>query len=89
MTVTIDRTAADERAPSPPARLSPTPGTTPVLLDGAWWPRSRGLSRELPAPAVDDAVDAQDSVERWETDGGTAPSPAGSPVGASLSARGM
>ncbi|MFI9239931.1 DUF5994 family protein [Streptomyces sp. NPDC053079] len=49
MTVTIDRTTADERAPSPPARLSLTPGRTPGLLDGAWWPRSRDLSRELPA----------------------------------------
>ncbi|WP_171166138.1 DUF5994 family protein [Streptomyces sp. I05A-00742] len=51
MTVTIDRTTADERAPSPPARLALTPGTAPGLLDGAWWPRSRDLFRELPALA--------------------------------------
>ncbi len=55
MTVTIDRTNAvdrmtpDARAPSPPARLALTPGTTAGLLDGAWWPRSRDLSLELPA----------------------------------------
>ncbi len=51
MTVTIDRTPIeDERVPSPPARLSLTPdGSGPGLLDGAWWPRSRDLSRELPA----------------------------------------
>lgn len=49
--MTIDHTTANERTPSPPARLSLTPGTTPGLLDGAWWPRSRDLSRELPALA--------------------------------------
>lgn len=33
-----------------PPRLSLTPtGTTPTALDGAWWPRSRDLTAELPA----------------------------------------
>ncbi|MGW7003630.1 DUF5994 family protein [Streptomyces sp. NPDC054933] len=50
MTATIYRTTDYERAPSPPTRLSMTPaGSAPGLLDGAWWPRSRDLSRELPA----------------------------------------
>ncbi|MGK5728643.1 DUF5994 family protein [Streptomyces sp. URMC 124] len=51
MAVTIDRTATTEHAPSPPARLSLTPGKARGRLDGAWWPRSRDLSRELPALA--------------------------------------
>nr|WP_107116442.1 DUF5994 family protein [Streptomyces sp. NRRL F-4489] len=47
-----------ERAPAPPARLSFTPaGSPPGLLDGAWWPRSRDLSRELPALVA--ALDAR------------------------------
>ncbi|WP_058044396.1 DUF5994 family protein [Streptomyces roseifaciens] len=50
MVAAIDRTTTDD-APSPPARLSLTPGTASGLLDGAWWPRSRDLSRELPALA--------------------------------------
>lgn len=50
MTATIDRLTFSERVTSPPARLSLTPtGAVPGLLDGAWWPRSRDLSRELPA----------------------------------------
>ncbi|GHC50284.1 DUF5994 family protein [Streptomyces cinnamoneus] len=190
MTVTIDRTTPDDRAPAPPARLSLTPGTTPGtapgLLDGAWWTRSRDLSRELPAlaerldrswgritrvtvnpafwpviprkvpvtghtvhvgwctdeqdphklllfsrtadrldlliippetgpaaaarlmsaattpgslltasmlmddeRAADDAAESRGSEEGWETDGGTAPSPAGEPAGDSLAVRGM
>ncbi|MEU6983804.1 DUF5994 family protein [Streptomyces sp. NPDC046324] len=37
-------------APPRPARLSLTPKTTlSGLLDGAWWPRSRDLSAELPS----------------------------------------
>ncbi|KOX37850.1 MULTISPECIES: DUF5994 family protein [unclassified Streptomyces] len=37
-------------APPLPARLTLTPGTTPIgLLDGAWWPRSRDLAAELPS----------------------------------------
>lgn len=57
MTATIDRMAISERVTSPPARLSLTPeGSAPGLLDGAWWPRSRDLSREL--PALIDALDA-------------------------------
>lgn len=56
MTVTIDRTTIPGRVPSPGARLSLTPaGSVPGLLDGAWWPRSRDLSREL--PALTDALD--------------------------------
>ncbi|MEU5030239.1 DUF5994 family protein [Streptomyces milbemycinicus] len=58
MTVTIDRTTVYERAPSPPARLSLVPVTpVPGLLDGAWWPRSRDLLREL--PALTDVLDAR------------------------------
>lgn len=50
MTATIDHTIISERAPSSPSRLSFTPaGSPPGLLDGAWWPRSRDLVRELPA----------------------------------------
>jgi hypothetical protein len=50
MTATLDRMAVSERVTSPPTRLSLTPtGSVPGLLDGAWWPRSRDLSRELPA----------------------------------------
>ncbi|KAK1180559.1 DUF5994 family protein [Streptomyces sp. NBS 14/10] len=58
MTVTIDRTTAHERAPSPPARLSLVPvSPVPGLLDGAWWPRSRDLPHEL--PALTDVLDAR------------------------------
>ncbi|AGP53230.1 DUF5994 family protein [Streptomyces rapamycinicus] len=58
MSVTIDRTTTHERVPPPPARLSLTPvGPVPGLLDGAWWPRSRDLLRELPALA--DVLDAR------------------------------
>ncbi|WP_345035701.1 DUF5994 family protein [Streptomyces sannanensis] len=53
MNVTIERTTPSERAPSPPARLSLTPASpVPGRLDGAWWPRSRDLSRELTALAA-------------------------------------
>ena len=49
MTVTTDRPIPDERPASPPVRLSLAPtGSPPGLLDGAWWPRSRDLLRELP-----------------------------------------
>jgi hypothetical protein len=58
MTATIDRTIISERAPAAPARLSFTPaGSPPGLLDGAWWPRSRDLFREL--PALTDVLDAR------------------------------
>jgi hypothetical protein len=58
MTLTIDRTTTNERVPSPPARLSLTPSSPfPGLLDGAWWPRSRDLLREL--PALTDVLDAR------------------------------
>lgn len=58
MTAIIDRTIISERLARPEARLSLTPaGSPPGLLDGAWWPRSRDLSRELPALA--DALDAR------------------------------
>ncbi|MGW7367267.1 DUF5994 family protein [Streptomyces sp. NPDC054841] len=57
MAATIDRMTSSERVTSPPARLSLTPaGSVPGLLDGAWWPRSRDLSREL--PALIDVLDA-------------------------------
>jgi hypothetical protein len=50
MTATIDRMTISGRVASAPARLSLTPaGSVPGLLDGAWWPHSRDLSRELPA----------------------------------------
>ncbi|MEU8825264.1 DUF5994 family protein [Streptomyces sp. NPDC048636] len=59
MTVTNDHTTSHERVPSPPTRLSLTPASAvPGLLDGAWWPRSRDLLRELP-----DLTDALDT--RW------------------------
>ncbi|UQA93645.1 DUF5994 family protein [Streptomyces halobius] len=58
MTATIDRTITSERASASPARLSFTPeGSPPGLLDGAWWPRSRDLLREL--PALTDVLDAR------------------------------
>lgn len=57
MTMAIDRTTTNERVPSPPVRLSLTPASpVPGALDGAWWPRSRDLHREL--PALTDVLDA-------------------------------
>lgn len=58
MTATIERTPITKRpVPSPPVRLSLVPaGSVPGLLDGAWWPHSRDLHREL--PALTDALDA-------------------------------
>jgi hypothetical protein len=60
MTVTIDHTpttaARGSSPPAPAARLRLKPAdTAPGLLDGAWWPRSRDLVREL--PALIDALD--------------------------------
>ncbi|MGP3923909.1 DUF5994 family protein [Streptomyces sp. 8N616] len=51
MTATTDHTpTTGERVSSPPARLSLAPDDAgPALLDGAWWPYSRDLARELPA----------------------------------------
>lgn len=54
MTVITERPppAAPDVSPSghPPVRLSLKPsGPQTGLLDGAWWPRSRDLARELPA----------------------------------------
>ena len=50
MTETVDRTTTHERVAARPARLSLTPaGSAQGLPDGAWWPRSRDLARELPA----------------------------------------
>jgi uncharacterized protein DUF5994 len=50
MAETVDRTTINERVTARPARLSFSPvGSAPGLLDGAWWPRSRDLARELPA----------------------------------------
>ncbi|MET8247370.1 DUF5994 family protein [Streptomyces sp. NPDC005202] len=58
MTATIDRAISKERLPSASARLSLTPtGSAPGLLDGAWWPRSRDLLREI--PALTDVLDAR------------------------------
>ena len=51
MTTTIPYTpAVEDRTSSLPLRLMLAPaGTAPALLDGAWWPRSRDLTAELPA----------------------------------------
>ncbi|BDM71338.1 hypothetical protein HEK616_48250 [Streptomyces nigrescens] len=51
MTTTIPYTpAVEDRTASLPLRLMLAPaGTAPALLDGAWWPRSRDLTVELPA----------------------------------------
>lgn len=52
MTVTILSTpAVEERTRSSlPLRLVLAPAeTAPALIDGAWWPRSRDLTAELPA----------------------------------------
>ncbi|AOR36751.1 hypothetical protein BFF78_41985 [Streptomyces fodineus] len=58
MTATIDHAIAEERLSSAPARLSLTPpASAPGLLDGAWWPRSRDLLREI--PGLTDALDAR------------------------------
>ncbi|AKH84158.1 hypothetical protein AA958_20410 [Streptomyces sp. CNQ-509] len=47
---TIPPPATEDHFTPPPPRLSLTPaGTTPTRLDGAWWPRSRDLTAELPA----------------------------------------
>ncbi|MEU4872074.1 DUF5994 family protein [Streptomyces sp. NPDC021608] len=53
MTVTCRQPAP---VAAPPARLAlKTDGPSRGLLDGAWWPRSRDLLREL--PALTDALD--------------------------------
>ncbi|MER5544432.1 DUF5994 family protein [Streptomyces sp. NPDC001118] len=52
MTATIPFTPAVEaRAPSSsPLRLTLAPAVAPpALIDGAWWPRSRNLTEQLPA----------------------------------------
>ncbi|MFF8790999.1 DUF5994 family protein [Streptomyces sp. NPDC015125] len=51
MTATVPYTPATEgRTSSLPLRVQLAPaGTSPALLDGAWWPRSRDLTAELPA----------------------------------------
>ncbi|MFE4799111.1 DUF5994 family protein [Streptomyces sp. NPDC056708] len=43
--------AVEDRTPSSlPLRLMLAPaGTSPALVDGAWWPRSRDLTAELPS----------------------------------------
>ncbi|MFJ8079255.1 DUF5994 family protein [Streptomyces sp. NPDC096205] len=57
MTATIDSTIIKEHLPSATARLSLAPANSvPGLLDGAWWPRSRDLLREI--PTLTDALDA-------------------------------
>lgn len=58
MTATIEPTITKEHLPSASARLSLTPmGSAPGQLDGAWWPRSRDLLREI--PALTDVLDAR------------------------------
>ncbi|MGW8065016.1 DUF5994 family protein [Streptomyces ziwulingensis] len=54
MTATISRpTTPEDRRSVPPVRLALAPtGSAPLLLDGAWWPRSRDLTAELPALAA-------------------------------------
>ncbi|MFD5563709.1 DUF5994 family protein [Kitasatospora griseola] len=53
MTATSDPTAAQPPEPEPPVRISLTPeGATRGRLDGAWWPRSHDLPRELPPLAA-------------------------------------
>lgn len=51
MTLTLDRPPVPHESGAPlPVRLSLKPEGSPSgLLDGAWWPRSRDLNRELPA----------------------------------------
>ncbi|MFD9224731.1 DUF5994 family protein [Streptomyces sp. NPDC060064] len=51
MTATmLDKPAVEDRTSSLPLRLMLAPaGTAPALIDGAWWPRSRDLTAELPA----------------------------------------
>ncbi|MFH8567768.1 DUF5994 family protein [Streptomyces sp. NPDC017993] len=45
--------ATEDRTSSLPPRLTLAPaGTSPALLDGAWWPRSRDLAAELPVLAA-------------------------------------
>ncbi|GHH84529.1 hypothetical protein GCM10017771_14050 [Streptomyces capitiformicae] len=57
MTATIEPTIFKERLPSASARLSLAPtGSVPGLVDGAWWPRSRDLLREI--PTLTNALDA-------------------------------
>ncbi|RKT19528.1 hypothetical protein BX285_3993 [Streptomyces sp. 1114.5] len=53
MTATPDPTATQPPGPGPTVRLSLTPeGATRGRLDGAWWPRSHDLLRELPPLAA-------------------------------------
>ncbi|WP_329464322.1 DUF5994 family protein [Streptomyces sp. NBC_01431] len=58
----MSATTTDRHFPQrepPAARVAlKSPGSSPGLLDGAWWPRSRDLLRELPA-----LIDVLDS--RW------------------------
>lgn len=55
MTTTTRHTPTARETPKalvfpPPARLSLVPaGSVPTRIDGAWWPRSRDLTAELPA----------------------------------------
>jgi hypothetical protein len=47
--IATERTTALPADPVLPARLALLPpGTGPHLVDGAWWPRSHDLGRELP-----------------------------------------
>ncbi|GGR51815.1 hypothetical protein FHS38_006864 [Streptomyces netropsis] len=53
MTTSTPTTSPIESAPSLPVRLFLNPADTrPGPVDGAWWPYSRDLTRELPALAM-------------------------------------
>lgn len=62
MSLTSDNTPNDtDGGTVPPARVELTgPDVCAGLLDGAWWPRSRDLSREL--PALIDVLDRRSGV---------------------------
>ncbi|WP_175408573.1 DUF5994 family protein [Streptomyces sp. TRM64462] len=58
MAAPIEPTITQQRPSSTSARLSLAPrGSAPGRLDGAWWPRSRDLLREI--PALTDVLDAR------------------------------
>ena len=48
LTVTTTRTATPPPAPSTPRLMLEPAGSTRVLLDGGWWPRSADPAAELP-----------------------------------------
>ncbi|WP_028802087.1 DUF5994 family protein [Streptomyces sp. 142MFCol3.1] len=49
-TIPFTPTVEDRALSSSPLRLTLAPaGVSPALVDGAWWPRSRNLTEQLPA----------------------------------------